>query len=97
MRLDTIRAAGELNIPTTSGILVGIGETMRERIEAILALRDLHGQYGHVQEVIVQNFRAKPGTRMASHSEPSADDFCRTIALARLALGPSISIQAPPT
>lgn len=96
VRLNTIRAAGELNIPTTSGILVGIGETMRERVEAILALRDLHHRYGHVQEVIVQNFRAKPGTKMAGHSEPSPDDFCRTIALARLALGPSISIQAPP-
>lgn len=96
VRLKTIRTAGELNIPITSGILVGIGEIMRERIEAVLALRDLHGQYGHVQEVIVQNFRAKPGTKMAHHSEPAADDFRRTIALARLALGPSISIQAPP-
>lgn len=96
VRLETIRAAGELNIPITSGILVGIGETMRERIEAVLALRDLHHQYGHVQEVIVQNFRAKPGTKMADHGEPSADDFLRTVALARLALGPSISIQAPP-
>ena len=96
VRIGTIRSAGELNIPTTSGILVGIGETMRERMEAIVLLRDLHRKYGHLQEVIVQNFRAKPGTKMADHSEVSADEFCRTIALARLALGPSISIQAPP-
>lgn len=95
-RLGTLRSAGELNIPITSGILIGIGETMQERLESLLALRDLHGRYGHVQEVIVQNFRAKPGTKMASHQEPTAEEFCRTIALARLVLGPSISIQAPP-
>ncbi|MDE5445770.1 5-amino-6-(D-ribitylamino)uracil--L-tyrosine 4-hydroxyphenyl transferase CofH [Bradyrhizobium sp. CSA207] len=95
-RLGTIRAAGELKIPTTSGILVGIGETMRERVEALVALRELHREYGHLQEVIVQNFRAKPGTRMANHCEVSADEFRRTIAIARLTLGASISIQAPP-
>jgi FO synthase len=95
-RLGTIRAAGQLNIPVTSGILVGIGETMTERLESILALRQLHEDHGHLQEVIVQNFRAKPGTRMETHGEPTAEDFCRTIALARLALGPAMSIQAPP-
>lgn len=95
-RLDTIRTAGQLNIPVTSGILVGIGETMPERLESILALRQLHEEYGHLQEVIVQNFRAKPGTRMEKHKEPTAEDFCRTIALTRLAFGPSTSIQAPP-
>jgi FO synthase len=96
VRLATIRAAGQLNIPVTSGILVGIGETLPERLESILALRQLHEEYGHLQEMIVQNFRAKPGTRMEKHKEPTAEDLCRTIALARLALGPSMSIQAPP-
>lgn len=95
-RLGTLRAAGELNIPITSGILIGIGETMQERLESLLALRDLHDRYGHMQEVIVQNFRAKPGTKMARHQEPPAEEFCRAITLARLALGPSISIQSPP-
>ncbi|MBN8899506.1 MAG: 5-amino-6-(D-ribitylamino)uracil--L-tyrosine 4-hydroxyphenyl transferase CofH [Rhodospirillales bacterium] len=95
-RLGTIRAAGQLNIPVTSGILVGIGETMTERLESILALRQLHEEHGHLQEVIVQNFRAKPGTRMETHEEPTAEDFCRTIAVARLAFGPAMSIQAPP-
>lgn len=96
VRLATIRDAGELNIPTTSGILVGIGETMEERLTSLLTLRDLHDRYGHIQELIIQNFRAKPDTRMAGHPEPTAEEFCRVIALARLALGPSISIQSPP-
>ena len=95
-RLETLSLAGELMIPTTSGILIGIGETLTERLQAILALRDLHRRYGHVQEVIVQNFRAKPGTRMHRHPEPSEDELLQTIALARLALGPDMSIQAPP-
>src|SRR5207247_3017725 len=69
-RLETLRLAGELAIPFTTGILIGIGETRRERIEALLAIRDLHERHGHVQEVIVQNFRAKPGTRMAGHAAP---------------------------
>ena len=69
-RLETIRLAGEARVPFTTGILIGIGETRRERIEALLALRDLHDRYGHIQEIIVQNFRAKPGTRMAARPSP---------------------------
>jgi FO synthase len=95
-RLDTIRLAGELRIPFTSGILIGIGETREERIEALLALKALGEEHRHVQEVIVQNFRAKPGTRMASHPEPSLDDHLWTIAVARILLGPSWHVQAPP-
>ena len=72
VRLATIAAAGEAAVPFTSGILIGIGETRRERIEALLALRDLHERYGHIQEIIIQNFRAKPGTRMARAPEPDA-------------------------
>jgi FO synthase len=95
-RLETIRLAGELSIPFTSGILIGIGETREERIEALLALKAVGDEHGHVQEVIVQNFRAKPGTRMASHPEPSLDDHLWTIAAARILLGPSWHVQAPP-
>ncbi|HEU0247602.1 MAG TPA: 5-amino-6-(D-ribitylamino)uracil--L-tyrosine 4-hydroxyphenyl transferase CofH [Gaiellaceae bacterium] len=95
-RLETIRLAGELRIPFTSGILIGIGETREERIEALLALRALGEEHGHLQEVIVQNFRAKPGTRMASHPEPSLDDHLWTIAVARILLGPTWHVQAPP-
>ena len=95
-RLETIRLAGELSIPFTSGILIGIGETREERIDALLALRALGEEHGHVQEVIVQNFRAKAGTRMASHPEPSLDDHLWTIAVARILLGPTWHVQAPP-
>jgi len=95
-RLETIRLAGELRIPFTSGILIGIGETREERIDALLTLRALGEEHGHVQEVIVQNFRAKPGTRMASHPEPSLEDHLWTIAVARLLLGPAWHVQAPP-
>jgi FO synthase len=95
-RLETIRLAGELAIPFTSGILIGIGETREERIDALLALKALGEEHGHVQEVIVQNFRAKPGTRMASHPEPSLADHLWTIAVARILLGPSWHVQAPP-
>ena len=90
-RLETIRLAGELGIPFTSGILIGIGETREERIDALLALKELGEEHGHVQEVIVQNFRAKPGTRMASHPEPSLDDHLWTIAVARILLGASLA------
>src|SRR5262249_48794126 len=72
-RLETLRLAGEERIPFTSGILIGIGETRAERIEALLAIRELHDEHGHIQEVIVQNFRAKPGTLMAGREEPSLD------------------------
>jgi len=95
-RLATIAEAGRQKVPFTSGILIGIGETRRERIEALLALRDLADAHGHLQEVIVQNFRAKPGTKMAAAPEPDLDDHLWTIAVARLILGGGISIQAPP-
>ena len=95
-RLATLRAAGEAGVPYTTGLLVGIGETRRERIESMLAIRDLHEHYGHVQEIIIQNFRAKPGTRMAHHPEPSLDELLWTIAVTRLVFGPAMSIQAPP-
>jgi FO synthase len=95
-RLETIRLAGEAAVPFTSGILIGIGETRAERIEALLAIRDLGDCYGHVQEVIVQNFRAKPGTRMAGSPEPSLDELLWTAAAARVLLGPEWNIQAPP-
>ncbi len=95
-RLETIRQAGELRIPFTSGILIGIGETREERIDALLVLRALGEEHGHLQEVIVQNFRAKPGTRMASDPEPSLEEHLWTIAVARILLGPSWHVQAPP-
>lgn len=95
-RLETIRLAGELRIPFTSGILIGIGETRRERIEALLALRGLHERYGHIQEVIVQNFRAKPDTPMADAAEPDPEELRWTIAAARILFGPAMNIQAPP-
>jgi FO synthase len=96
VRLATIRAAGEAAVPFTSGILIGIGETRRERIEALLLLRDMHRRYGHLQEIIIQNFRAKPGTRMARHDEPSLDEQLWTIAVARILFGAEMNIQAPP-
>ena len=95
-RLETMRTAGELAIPWTSGILIGIGETREERIDAQLALRDLHDEHGHVQEIIIQNFRAKPDTRMAGAPEPTLEDLQWTIACARLIFGPDMAIQAPP-
>jgi len=95
-RLETLRLAGEARVPMTSGILIGIGETRRERLDALLALRALHAQHGHLQEVIVQNFRAKPGTKMHAAPEPSNDELCWTIAAARLIFGADMSIQAPP-
>ncbi|QDX80236.1 7,8-didemethyl-8-hydroxy-5-deazariboflavin synthase [Denitratisoma sp. DHT3] len=95
VRLAMIAEAGRLGIPFTSGILVGIGETRQERIEALLTLRDLHDGYGHLQEVIVQNFRRKPGIKMAEAEEPSLDELCWTIAVARIVLGPKANIQAP--
>ena len=96
VRLATIAAASEAKVPFTSGILIGIGETRRERIEALLELRDLHRRYGHIQEIIIQNFRAKPATRMAHASEPDAADHLWTIAVARIILGATMNIQAPP-
>src|SRR5438876_3316313 len=95
-RLETLRLAGELRIPFTSGILIGIGETRAERIEALVRIRELGERYGHVQEVIVQNFRAKPGTRMAEHPEAALEELLWTAAGARIVLGPHWNIQAPP-
>ena len=95
-RLETLRLAGGEAVPFTSGILIGIGETREERIEALLALRDAHDAHGHIQEIIVQNFRAKPGTRMADAPEPSLDELLWTIAVARILFGPEANIQAPP-
>ena len=96
VRLDAIDRAGRLAIPYTSGILIGIGETRRERVEALLALRDLHERHGHLQEVIVQNFRAKPGTKMAEAPEPTLDDHLWTIAVTRLLMPLDVAVQAPP-
>jgi FO synthase len=96
VRLETIEAAGEANVPFTTGILVGIGETYEERIEALLAIRAAHERHGHIQEVIVQNFRAKHDTLMALHPEPAIDDMRIAIALARLIMGPDVGVQAPP-
>src|SRR5581483_7229689 len=96
VRLATIAAAGAATVPFTSGILIGIGETRRERIEALLALRSLHARFGHLQEIIIQNFRRKAGTRMADAAEPTLDDHLWTIAVARILFGPQMNIQAPP-
>ncbi len=96
VRVETIRAAGEARVPFTTGILIGIGETRGERIDALLAIKELGDRYGHVQEVIVQNFRAKPGTRMADAAEPELEELLWTIAVARILLGESWHIQAPP-
>ena len=96
VRLATLARAGELAVPFTTGILIGIGETRRERVESLLAIRDLEDRHGHIQEVIVQNFRAKPGTPMGAAPEPSLEDHLWTIAVARLVLGPGTSVQAPP-
>lgn len=95
-RLNAIEAAGRAKVPFTTGLLIGIGETPTERIEALLAIRDSHRRHGHIQEVIIQNFRAKAGTRMANHPEPSLDEHLWTIAVARLILGSEMTIQAPP-
>src|ERR1700676_705870 len=96
LRLRTIEEAGKLSMAFTTGILIGIGETFEERIDSLFAIRTLHEKYGHIQEVIIQNFRAKPDIRMAHHPEPSMEDMLRTIAVARLILGPKMNLQAPP-
>ena len=96
LRLATIEMAGQAKIPLTSGILIGIGESRRERIDSLLALRDLHLAYGHLQEIIIQNFRAKPATKMADAPEPALEELLWTIAVARILFGPEMNIQAPP-
>jgi len=96
IRLKTLENAGKLRIPFTTGILIGIGETFAERVESLCAIRELHERYGHIQEVIIQNFRAKPDIPMRDHAEPSLLDFLRTIAVARLIFGGEMNLQAPP-
>ena len=96
VRLDVLRLAGELKIPFTSGILIGIGETRRERIESLLALRDINDHYGHIQEIIIQNFCAKPGTLMADRPDAPFEELLWTIAMARLIFGPDMAVQTPP-
>jgi FO synthase len=96
VRLRTIEDAGRLAVPFTTGILVGIGETERERVEALFAIREMHRRYRHVQEVIVQNFRAKPGTAMRAAPEPDDEEFLAAVACARVVLGPRMHVQAPP-
>jgi FO synthase len=96
VRLATIAEAGRQRVPFTTGILIGIGETRAERIESLLAIRDLHERYGHIQEIIIQNFLPKPGTRMAKAIAPSLDELVWTVAVARILFGPHMNIQAPP-
>lgn len=96
LRLKTIAEAGKLRIPFTTGILIGIGENWEERMDSLFAIRELHQRYGHIQEVIIQNFRAKPEIPMRDHPEPSLEEMLKTIALARLILGGEMNIQAPP-
>ena len=96
VRLNTLRFAGELRVPFTTGILIGIGETRAERVDSLFDIRRLHLEYGHIQEVIVQNFRAKPNTSMFGSIEPNVDDMIRTLAVARIILGPEMNLQAPP-
>jgi FO synthase len=96
VRLRTIADAGELKIPFTTGILIGIGETLEERADSLIAIRDLDERYGHIQEVIIQNFRAKPEIPMAEAPEPGELEMARTVATARLVFGPDMNVQAPP-
>jgi len=96
VRLETLEAAGQLRIPFTTGILIGIGETLEERVDTLLAIREIAERYGHIQEVIVQNFRAKPDTLFRDRPEPDAVDVARTAAIARLILGGRMNVQVPP-
>ncbi|MDH3509786.1 MAG: 5-amino-6-(D-ribitylamino)uracil--L-tyrosine 4-hydroxyphenyl transferase CofH [Gammaproteobacteria bacterium] len=96
LRLETIRLAGEAKVPFTTGILIGIGETRLERLESLYRLLELHHRYGHIQEIIVQNFRAKPDTLMARAPEPSIEELLWTVAATRVIFGPEMNIQVPP-
>jgi 7,8-didemethyl-8-hydroxy-5-deazariboflavin synthase CofG subunit len=96
LRLRTMEEAGRLSMAFTTGILIGIGETQEERVDSLLAIRAMHERHGHIQEVIVQNFRAKPDIPMAAHPEPALEEMLRTVAIARLVLGGEINLQAPP-
>ena len=95
-RLATLKTAGELGVPFTTGILIGIGETLEERVDALLAIREIHERYGNIQEVIIQNFRAKADTRFAQWPEPSTLDLARSAAVARLIFGSEVNVQIPP-
>ncbi len=95
-RLKVMEEAGTLKIPFTTGILVGIGETWRERVESLLEIKKIHEKYGHIQEIIIQNFVPKAGTSMENHPPPTEDELLRTIALARLMFRGEVSVQAPP-
>jgi 7,8-didemethyl-8-hydroxy-5-deazariboflavin synthase CofG subunit len=95
LRLRTLEDAGNLSIAFTTGILIGIGETIEERIDSLLAIREMHEKYGHIQEVIIQNFRAKPLIPMANHPDPSLQEMLHTVSLARLILGSDMNLQAP--
>ncbi|HUJ73249.1 MAG TPA: 7,8-didemethyl-8-hydroxy-5-deazariboflavin synthase CofG [bacterium] len=95
-RLAVLRHAGELGFPFTTGLLIGIGETPEERVDTLLAIRELHGRYGHIQEVIIQNFRSKPAIPMHAWPDATLPDLLRTLAVARLVLGGAMNVQAPP-
>jgi FO synthase len=95
LRLRTMEEAGRQSVPFTTGLLIGIGETVRDRVETLFAIRALHEQYGHIQEVIIQNFRVKPGIPMSNWPEPGRNEMLRTLAVARLILR-DMNIQAPP-
>jgi FO synthase len=95
-RVQMIAEAGRLAIPFTTGILLGIGETPEERVDSLFAIADLHAAHGHIQEVIIQNFRAKDATPLAGAPEPTAGDMARAVAVARLLLGGEMNVQAPP-
>ena len=96
VRLRTLELAGQLRVPFTTGILIGIGESRRDRVESLLAIARLHAEFGHVQEVIIQNFRAKPKTAMGAFPDAQTDEFLWTVAVARLILGPRANLQVPP-
>jgi len=95
-RIATLERAARHGIAMTTGILLGIGETLEERVDSLITIREAQERHGNIQEVIVQNFRAKPGTRMRGAAEPSTLDMVRTLAVARLILGPGMNLQAPP-
>jgi|TARA_B100001029_G_scaffold179779_1_gene190951 7,8-didemethyl-8-hydroxy-5-deazariboflavin synthase CofG subunit len=95
-RVKTISNAGELNIPWTSGILIGIGENWEERIDSIYELQRINNEYGHIQEIIIQNFNPKPGIQMEGHPPPTDFDMIKTVAISKIIMGPSMNIQVPP-
>ncbi len=96
VRIQTLEDAGQAKVPFTTGILIGIGETREERLDSLLAIRDVHQKYGHIQEIIIQNFVPKADTKMARVAPPAAEDMLWTVAMARIIFGPAMSIQAPP-